>query len=323
MKAGLDALDNALIQRMKRDARVSPASMARELRVSRATVGRRLRRIRNLGLVQIAAVVTPEALGYPVNTYFTISTEFGALPRVGEALVALDALRFVAAGSGTFDLFAAGSFRSDEHLYSFVAEDLAAIPGIRATETAHVVHRAKHLYKTVEPPGIGREPHVPEICLEPFDLRLLQELTDDGLRTYSAIARHLGVSEGTVRKRLNRLFRAGALRIIALAGKGSSVRRVAVLMQMEAEPDRMFALADALSERDDTWTVAITAGPYDVAAFVEVSSINDLPQFMIDISREIPGIRRTRTTRLIRTLKRTYTSVDLVYDHEALSQEQH
>ena len=47
------------------------------------------------------------------------------------------------------------------------------------------------------------------------DRAILRALQEDGRRSFRAIARGVGVSEGTVRTRVRRIEEAGALRILA------------------------------------------------------------------------------------------------------------
>jgi DNA-binding Lrp family transcriptional regulator len=61
------------------------------------------------------------------------------------------------------------------------------------------------------PPAKERPP------LDQLDYEIVRQLQADGRKPYRAIARVVGVSEGTVRLRVRRLVEAQALRIVAIA----------------------------------------------------------------------------------------------------------
>lgn len=61
--------------------------------------------------------------------------------------------------------------------------------------------------------------------LDDLDRGIISQLQQDGRRPFRAIARALGVAEGTVRYRAGRLQEEGMLRILALAIRSPSATR--------------------------------------------------------------------------------------------------
>lgn len=61
------------------------------------------------------------------------------LAAVGEAVAALDEVRWIGLVSGHFDLLIEGMFRSEEHLRDFLIAKLGRIDGITRMRTVHVL----------------------------------------------------------------------------------------------------------------------------------------------------------------------------------------
>ena len=60
------------------------------------------------------------------------------------------------------------------------------------------------------------------MAVDEIDRRLIELLGEDGRRTFTEMATIVGVSEGTVRARVQRLAADGTLRIVALCLSGAS-----------------------------------------------------------------------------------------------------
>jgi Lrp/AsnC family transcriptional regulator, leucine-responsive regulatory protein len=66
----LDAADNAILQLLQTDGRLSTAELARAIGMSASSTADRLRRLTDLGVIRgYRALVDPEALGYPLRAF--------------------------------------------------------------------------------------------------------------------------------------------------------------------------------------------------------------------------------------------------------------
>ena len=70
------------------------------------------------------------------------------------------------------------------------------------------------------------------------DRQIIALLQEDGRATNATIARKVGVSEGTVRRRLNRLFENEYIRVVALPDSSKLGLDSEALIGVQVEPDK-------------------------------------------------------------------------------------
>ncbi|MGU3501769.1 Lrp/AsnC family transcriptional regulator [Mycobacterium sp. C31M] len=74
----LDPTDVAILEVLQRDARTSMADLARAVSMSPSSVADRVRRLTDQGvIVGYRAVVSPEAVGYPLMAFVRLRLTFG------------------------------------------------------------------------------------------------------------------------------------------------------------------------------------------------------------------------------------------------------
>ena len=99
--------------------------------------------------------------------------------------------------------------------------------------------------------------------LDPTDRAIVEHLQRDGRAPFTQIAAELGLSEGAVRKRVQRLTSSGRMQIVAVTDPMSlGVRRVAMIgarVSGDAE-----ATAASLAELPEVEYLVATAGRYDL-----------------------------------------------------------
>lgn len=126
--------------------------------------------------------------------------------------------------------------------------------------------------------------------LDGIDRGILGKLREDGRRSNSQIARELGVSEATVRKRLERLRSNGVVQIIGLVNPAMSETLVDVLIGMNVLAGRSVDIAEILSQMSKVVWVAHVAGRYHLMVEVLLSDNADLVQFVSESLGPIDGI---------------------------------
>jgi Lrp/AsnC family transcriptional regulator, regulator for asnA, asnC and gidA len=78
----------------------------------------------------------------------------------------------------------------------------------------------------------GHEPIKPDQAEDQLNRRIIGFLEHDGRTPYSEIAQALGVSEGTVRNRINRLKDSGALRIVAVVDPAATEYHTSAMLNL-------------------------------------------------------------------------------------------
>jgi Lrp/AsnC family transcriptional regulator for asnA, asnC and gidA len=131
-----DGLDRQIIGLLQADGRCSNREIARQLDVPEATIRYRVRRLTESGLLKITALVAPEHLGYRLTVVVNVQVQGDKVDEVAEAIGAFSEVMWLAITSGTSDIIFTASFLSQDHLYAFLTEQLAPLPGVIRSETA-------------------------------------------------------------------------------------------------------------------------------------------------------------------------------------------
>ena len=143
----LDELNVQIIEYLRQHGRAANTEVARHLGVSEATVRNRIQALISDNVLQIIAVTNPSKLGIEIDVAIGITCDPGAIVSTGDALAAMDEIRFVSLVSGRYDIFAKGLFRTREDLCVFLTDRLGAIPGVRRAEPLHQLRVVKRGYE--------------------------------------------------------------------------------------------------------------------------------------------------------------------------------
>ena len=142
--------------------------------------------------------------------------------------------------------------------------------------------------------------------MDELDSSIIRLLQVDGRASNAKIAREVGVSEGTVRRRLRRLIQDDVISVIAVPNLERMGYGTAALIGLQTDPGRVDEVADAIASLDEAHYVAITTGAYDVFTWVGLESPETLGLFLRKKVGTISGVRRTETFVNLSIKKRTY-----------------
>ena len=142
--------------------------------------------------------------------------------------------------------------------------------------------------------------------MDEMDKRIIKLLQVDGRASNAKIAREVGVSEGTVRRRLRRLIDGDVIKVIAVPNLERMGYGTAALVGIQTGPGKVDDVANAIGELEEAHYVAITTGAYDVFAWVGLESPEKLGNFLRGKVGTIPGVTRTETFVNLSIKKRTY-----------------
>jgi Lrp/AsnC family transcriptional regulator for asnA, asnC and gidA len=128
-----------------------------------------------------------------------------------------------------------------------------------------------------------------------LDTSIIDILQGDGRASNAGIARRVGVSEGTVRRRLKRLIQDEFIQVVALPDPAKMGLHSEALVGLQVDADRLDGVAQDLSGLTEVTWVAMTTGQYDVFAWVSVESAEALGILLRTKIGAIPGVRRSET----------------------------
>ena len=145
--------------------------------------------------------------------------------------------------------------------------------------------------------------------MDGLDTRIVDILQKDGRASNAGIAREVGVSEGTVRRRLKRLVQEEYIQVVALPDPVKMGYESQALVGVQVDPDKIDQVADDLSELSQVNWVAVTTGSYDIFAWATLQSAEALGLFLRTKVGIIPGVRRTETFVSLANKKRGYGTI--------------
>ncbi len=158
--APIDDLDTKIITMLRLDGRRSNVEIARRLRVAEGTVRKRIERLVREQVIQIGAWADPLKVGYSEYVNLDLQVRMRDIEGIAERLTRLPEIFFLGLCTGRSAIFAAGCFRSKDHLHEFMTKRLAHIPGIlgiSASSITKIVMRAHSFpaFPAPAPGGIG------------------------------------------------------------------------------------------------------------------------------------------------------------------------
>ncbi len=140
--------------------------------------------------------------------------------------------------------------------------------------------------------------------MDDVDRAIGEVLQRDGRTPFTTIAAQLGLSEGAIRKRVQRLIDAGAMQIVAVTDPGSlGDRRVALLgVRIDGRTD---AVAMSIGELPEVEYLVATAGRYDLVFEVIVDDEQHLLTLLSDL-RERDDVVEVEAFPVLGLYKQTF-----------------
>jgi Lrp/AsnC family transcriptional regulator for asnA, asnC and gidA len=135
--------------------------------------------------------------------------------------------------------------------------------------------------------------------------RLIEELQQDGRRSYAALAKTVGLSEAAVRQRVQRMVDSGLMQVVAVTDPLQVGFRRQAMIGLRVEGD-LLRVADELAKIDEVDYVVITAGSFDILLELVCEDDDHLLRVLSERIRPLPGVRDTETFVYLKLAKQTY-----------------
>ena len=142
--------------------------------------------------------------------------------------------------------------------------------------------------------------------LDEVNKAIVEELQQDGRRTYGSIAEAVGLSEAAVRQRVQKLRDAGVMQIVAVTDPLQVGFRSQAMVGIRADGDTRL-VAERLAAIDDIDYVVLCTGSFDILVELVTEDEDTLLQLLNGVIRTVPGVRDTETFMYLKLTKQTYT----------------
>jgi Lrp/AsnC family transcriptional regulator, regulator for asnA, asnC and gidA len=144
-------------------------------------------------------------------------------------------------------------------------------------------------------------------AVDAIDRTIVDLLIEDGRMSSADIARRVGgITERSVRYRLERLVSSGVIRVSAVADPKALGYPVLADVFIEVEPGQIMTVAHKMTEFECVTYVACSTGASDLSIQIVAPDNADLYRFVTEVVANVAGVRKTTTVLLPLVLKDVY-----------------
>ncbi|MDP9637150.1 Lrp/AsnC family transcriptional regulator for asnA, asnC and gidA [Rhodococcus cercidiphylli] len=143
------------------------------------------------------------------------------------------------------------------------------------------------------------------IALDDVSKAIIEQLQEDGRRSYAAIGKAVGLSEAAVRQRVQRLTDSGVMQIVAVTDPVQVGFKRQAMIGIKCTGDS-HALAEQLLAIDAIDYVVLTAGSFDIVVEVVCEDDEQLLRILNKQIRSLDAVTSTETLVYLKLVKQQY-----------------
>ena len=142
--------------------------------------------------------------------------------------------------------------------------------------------------------------------LDQIDCQMIELLQRDGRISNTDIAKEIGLSEATVRTRLNRLIKDEFIQIVAVSNPIKLGFKIVGNIQIHVEIKKMDGIIKELKNLKPLWFIVQTTGGTGIDTEFVVKSLDELNKLIFEKINKIDGVIKTDTSLFLNYIKRQY-----------------
>ena len=127
--------------------------------------------------------------------------------------------------------------------------------------------------------------------IDELDLRILEEIQEDGRKSFTSVAKVVGVSEATVRKRVKDMKKRGLMKIFAVLNPPMIGYGFVAMLGFHISIPNLNKVVSVLKKSPAVRYVAFVGGRYDLIALTISRTPEELSHFIRNMSSE-EGVQR-------------------------------
>jgi Lrp/AsnC family transcriptional regulator for asnA, asnC and gidA len=142
---------------------------------------------------------------------------------------------------------------------------------------------------------------------------MIELLQKDGRISNTDIAKKIGISEATVRTRLNRLISEEFIQIVAVSDPMKLGFDMVGNIRIHVEIKKMTKIIRELKKLKPLWFIVQTTGGTGIDTEFVVKSLDELNDLIFEKINKIDGVVKTETSLFLKYIKRQYdwgTAID-------------
>jgi Lrp/AsnC family transcriptional regulator, regulator for asnA, asnC and gidA len=141
--------------------------------------------------------------------------------------------------------------------------------------------------------------------LDDISKLIVEQLQDDGRKSYAEIGKVVGLSEAAVRQRVQKLTDSGVMQIVAVTDPLQLGFHRQAMIGIRCAGDTR-SLAEDLEQLQEVDYVVLTAGSFDILVEVVCENDDSLIDLLNSKIRKLPGVTSTETFVYLRLHKQFY-----------------
>lgn len=142
--------------------------------------------------------------------------------------------------------------------------------------------------------------------IDAVDCQMIRLLQKDGRIPNTEIAKQMGISEATVRTRLNRLIKEELIQIVAVSNPLKLGFKIVGRIQIHVDIKKMDAIIVELKKLKPLWFIVQTTGGTGIDTEFVVKNLDELNHLILKKINRIEGVLRTETELFLNYIKRQY-----------------
>jgi len=142
--------------------------------------------------------------------------------------------------------------------------------------------------------------------LDTVDQQLIQLLEKDTRQSSEKLAKKIGVSPATVRRRVKRLIENGVIHFMGIIDPRKAGVPVGVLVAFDVEHERFDDVAESLARHPRVRWVAVATGRFDILAFGRFPNTDELSHFLEKEISSLEGVKNSETFVILSMKKARY-----------------
>ncbi len=139
--------------------------------------------------------------------------------------------------------------------------------------------------------------------LDHVEVRLIAELEMNPKQTHAELASKLGLSQPTVRAKLQRLFDDNIIKTVCVTDPAALGYSTCVIIGINTHPSELLNVADRLAEFETVYHIILCVGRFDILAWALFKNRNEFLEFFVNEVGMLSGVLSTETMLTLRHVK--------------------
>ena len=143
-------------------------------------------------------------------------------------------------------------------------------------------------------------------AIDAVDCQMIRLLQKDARIPNTEIAKQMGISEATVRTRLNRLIKEELIQIVAVSNPLKLGFKIVGRIQIHVDIKKMDTIIEELKALKPLWFIVQTTGGGGIDTEFVVKDLDELNHLILEKINRIDGVLKTETEMFLNYIKRQY-----------------